>query len=144
MFMQAQLRIQTLAKEAGRAMDPLTFPQVRAMSFLAMRGASALRDIADFQGLTPSAISQVVDGLVRDGLVRRREDPRDRRRVLLDLTPEGRRAAARAQGAFVGVIARAFRSLTANERKALEQGLAALLDAYEKDPQYSGRPDQGS
>lgn len=134
--MQTQLKVQTLAKEASRAMNGLTFPQVRAMAFLKLRGPAALRDVADYQGLTPSAISQVIDALVDRGLVRRREDPDDRRRVLLDLTPAGRQATEAAQRAFVGVIARAFRGISDKDRDHLERGLRAMLAAYDADPGF--------
>lgn len=66
----------------------------------------ALRLLADRQPLTLSGLgellvcesgtnpSRLVDRLVAVGMIRRVEDPRDRRAVILTLTPEGIRVAA--------------------------------------------------
>ena len=40
-------------------------------------------------GLTKQAVQQLVDGLVRDGIVERRPDPDDRRGRIVALTPAG-------------------------------------------------------
>ncbi|MGE5594196.1 MAG: MarR family winged helix-turn-helix transcriptional regulator [Betaproteobacteria bacterium] len=61
----------------------------------------ALGEIAGAEGLTagalaqrlrvdPSAVTRITDALVRDGLLRRSEDPEDRRQVRLYLTSDGK------------------------------------------------------
>jgi len=49
----------------------------------------SLSDLADNQHCVRSNITQLVDRLEQDGLVRRRHDPADRRGVLAELTPPG-------------------------------------------------------
>lgn len=47
---------------------------------------STVKDVAGALGITSSAATQLIDGLVASGYVTRREDPRDRRRVTLQLS----------------------------------------------------------
>jgi DNA-binding MarR family transcriptional regulator len=49
--------------------------------------------LAEATGLTTAAITTVLDRLERAGYARRVRDPKDRRRVLVELTPAVRRAA---------------------------------------------------
>src|SRR5271166_5314618 len=46
-------------------------------------------DLADKAGVTRATITGLVDTLERDGLVVREHDPRDRRMMLIHLTPKG-------------------------------------------------------
>jgi len=48
-------------------------------------------DLAQRCAMTAPALTEHVDSLARDGLVRRLEDPADRRVVLVELTAQGRR-----------------------------------------------------
>ena len=85
-----------------------------------------LRVLAEGQRCVPSNMTQLVDRLEGDGLVRRVADPADRRIVRAVLTPEGReRAAAGAEA--VGRVQEAFAaSLAPADRAALERALAML------------------
>lgn len=113
----------TLYARAGRVPDPVrlqawegmgvTFPQLRILFRVRARPGVDVRGLAEGLGISPSAASQQVDKLVARGLVRRGEDPDDRRHVRLELTELGQQAA--------GEISRASRS-------HIESVLAALSD----------------
>jgi DNA-binding MarR family transcriptional regulator len=67
--------------------------------------------LADDLMLSPSALTARIDGMEKEGLVRRVDDPDDRRRVLIEVTPEGHalwERTIRPQGEFedrlVGVL----------------------------------------
>ena len=85
-----------------------------------------LRALAEGQRCVPSNITQLVDRLEGDGLVRRVADPADRRIVRAVLTPDGRaRVAAGAEA--VGRVQEAFAaSLSPADRASLERVLATL------------------
>jgi len=51
------------------------------------KGCQSVRDLAEKRQVSPAAISQGVENLVRKGLVTRRQEGEDRRCVLLELTP---------------------------------------------------------
>ncbi len=76
--------------ELGLVELDLSLPQYRVMMLLVNQseGASAL---ADHLAVSRPSITSVVDGLVARGLVVRRADPTDRRRVKHALTPAGKR-----------------------------------------------------
>jgi DNA-binding MarR family transcriptional regulator len=85
------------------------------------RGPMSLSDLADNQHCVRSNITQLIDRLERDGLVRRRADPADRRGVRAELTAAG-----------VRTYIQAMRALKAEQRAitgALDAGDAARLKA---------------
>jgi len=49
-----------------------------------------MREVSDALGVVPRTLTDTVDGLETEGLVRREEDPEDRRATLLRLTEPGR------------------------------------------------------
>jgi len=76
----------------------LTFARYEALVLLAFsrRGALPLRVIGDRLMVHPTSVTNTVDRLERDGLVRRRRNPRDGRGILAEITPGGREVVARA------------------------------------------------
>jgi DNA-binding MarR family transcriptional regulator len=82
--------------------------------------------------LTPPAMTELVDTLVREGLVRRREDPSDRRAVLVSLTPAGRREVERYQVLFSGVLGEAIAELEPAARERLRLALSDLRQGLER------------
>ncbi|MDT0269793.1 MarR family transcriptional regulator [Streptomyces sp. DSM 44915] len=64
----------------------------RVLSLLADDPGQGMTSLADRTQLPPPTLTRLMDQLVDDGLVHRRVDPLDRRRVLAALTPRGRQA----------------------------------------------------
>lgn len=79
-------------------------------------------------GVTKQATGQLIDTLVVRGYLDRRPDPDDRRRVLIELTPRGRAAAAEVREAVRSVDAELARRVSAEQLAGLRTGLAALCD----------------
>jgi DNA-binding MarR family transcriptional regulator len=68
----------------------LTMPQVRVLFELVESGDRPAGELAEALSVAPPTVTGLTDRLVKQGLVERREDPRDRRVVRLALTEEGR------------------------------------------------------
>ncbi len=68
----------------------LSMSQIGALMRLHHHGACPISCIGDDLAITPAAASQMVDRLVGLGLLRRDEDPQDRRVKIVALTPQGR------------------------------------------------------
>jgi len=81
--------------EIALASADLTLPQYRVLILLCERHQEA-SVLADKLAVSRPSVTGVVDGLVARGLVQRRHDPDDRRRVCHWLTEEGRRLLAAA------------------------------------------------
>lgn len=102
----------------------LSLAKLGVLHALATRGGSLpLGRLADCLSCVRSNITQLVDRLEGEGLVRREPDPEDRRSTLATMTEEGRRryeAASRAQD-------EAEREILGNMPAEQRQQLAALL-----------------
>src|SRR5580700_10654088 len=73
--------------EMALGLMDLTLPQYRVMGILA-EGSAASSGLADRLAVRPPSITAVIDGLVARGLVDRKQEDTDRRRVALRLTDE--------------------------------------------------------
>jgi DNA-binding MarR family transcriptional regulator len=88
---------QILMAEIDEVLRPfaLTFASYEALMLLVFsrRGELPLGRMSERLMVHPASVTNTVDRLEERGLVRRRPDPADGRRVLAELTPEGRRIA---------------------------------------------------
>lgn len=71
---------------------------LRCLGVLDRRGGLAATELAREAGLTTGATTALIDRLERAGYVERTRDAADRRRVLVQLTPDARRAIGRIWG----------------------------------------------
>lgn len=76
----------------------VSVPQFRALAFVERQPGASLVAVAEHLGVTAPTASTIVDRLVRRSLLGRTPDPRERRRVVLTLTPAGARLFARLRG----------------------------------------------
>src|SRR5256885_8219396 len=90
------------------------------------RGPLPLSALAERQHCVRSNITQLVDRLEKDGLVRRRPDPDDHRGVLAALTPAGEQAYAKGMRALVEAPQAILGALSPGDTKSLKSGLHAL------------------
>jgi long-chain acyl-CoA synthetase len=73
----------------------LTLPQYRVLGIL-VEGRAAASGLAGRLAVRPSSVTAIIDGLVARGLVDRKHEEDDRRRIALRLTDEGARIVAAA------------------------------------------------
>lgn len=95
-------------------------------------GAVSQADLARATFTEPAALMRAIDALERRGWTRRESCPDDRRRKLVSLTAEGRRAAAALDRAYETLRSGTNRALTRAERAqfcALAAKVAGRLDA---------------
>lgn len=120
---------------------PLGRRHVGVLSHIGTEGAQTVGAIARATGISLPAASKLTRDLEDHGLVERREDPADRRRTLVDLSP----ATAKRVRAWLArrnePLEKALAALDANERDAFLRGLGALADALMEE---SGRGSQRS
>lgn len=68
----------------------LTMSEVNTLYEVNASGSLSLSEISRLTGLSKSATSQLVERLVRQGLLSRQESPHSRRQKQVSLTPDGR------------------------------------------------------
>jgi DNA-binding MarR family transcriptional regulator len=89
------------------------------------------RDIAERLKTSLASVSRAVDGLVRSRLVKRVEDPDDRRVRRLTITDKGRQLAGEIVAARLADMEAFAASLTPAQRRKLDSALEAMLDDEE-------------
>lgn len=108
----------------------LSLPQYRLLLLLA-EGTSVAAALAERLTVTRPSITALTDGLVERGLVERRPDPADRRRVSHALTLDGRAALEKADMALREGLAELSANLSAAKAQAAIRGLALWIEALD-------------
>ncbi|WP_437325590.1 MarR family winged helix-turn-helix transcriptional regulator [Sorangium sp. So ce381] len=106
--------------------EDFSVAQVAALHLVDQEGPVRVTALATSLGLSASAGSRLVDGLVQRGLLARQEDPEDRRAKTLELTPLGRRFVDQASVERVRVIMETARSLPAEISAAILSAIGAF------------------
>ena len=107
----------------------LAGPSVAVLEHLALAGPLTVGEAARHLGRAQSVVSEIVSHLERQGLVEREDDPADRRRTLVWLSPAGHQALRRDRTVLdLDLLARALAQLPDGEAGALLAGLQALID----------------
>lgn len=107
------------------------------LSALDVFGPIAQQRLADMLAITGPAASQLVDELVRSGLVSRGRDPHDRRRYALEVTELGRESLAVVAGAVAGLAADVSAMLGPGGEDELRTLLLKLLAPTHSGPAFS-------
>jgi DNA-binding MarR family transcriptional regulator len=105
----------------------LSIARKRALATLAQSPARQ-SDLATAFEVTPRTITELVDGLARDGFVERREDPADRRVRVVHITAAGRRANDQAVSARDQVATQIFGELSEEDRDTLSRMLTTMKE----------------
>jgi DNA-binding MarR family transcriptional regulator len=77
-------RLATILEQEGCNVE-----QWRTLTLLTDGQSRAMSEIAEFALLPAPSLTRLVDRMVSDNVLYRRADPRDRRRVLVRITPRG-------------------------------------------------------
>ena len=85
----AALHLLRRLRIGGRCARHLPSPAVGPLGRRRTPGRSAIGALAAAEGVAAPTMTRLVDGLERDGFVRRRRDPGDARGVLVEATPAG-------------------------------------------------------
>ena len=94
--------------------------------------------------MSSGGMTNLLDRLEKDGLVRRGNDPADRRGVLVTITPKGRKAIDGAVSEEAALEAGYLDPLTPGERKELNELLRRVLRGFEERRGAPRRVDEGT
>ena len=113
----------------SRTLPGLTIPQFRALNYLQIYPRSSLSDVAGHLGFSLPSTSKLVQNLVKQKVIVRRNAP-DRRRVCLSLTQQGITALVAAHMETQKQLAEILGSLTQSELSAVLSVLRILNKAF--------------
>jgi DNA-binding MarR family transcriptional regulator len=110
---------------------PLTIAQLKSLFFISNQGSTNLGNLARALGVTPSNVTGIVDRLVEQNLVSRKENPENRRMLSLRVTAMGEELVASLRERRRGYMSEALARMNEDELATLAQGLTALVKAVE-------------
>ncbi len=132
-LLRGHLKLLTLLRASmkGAFRPEMNMGQFRILACLAgaEKGASN-NQVADLMGVSRSAVSRKVDGMVKAGMISREKGGQDRRQVRLALSPAGRRRLERLKDMMEKELARRIAALEPAARRRLEEGLEPFLKLF--------------
>lgn len=111
------------ARESG-----LSISQLGSLFHIHCKGNSGVTDLGDSLGVTSSAASQMLERLVRQGLVLRTEDPSDRRVKQIVLTDKGLQVVQECIRTRQNWLSDLVETLSESEEEAIIAALNILVD----------------
>jgi len=108
----------------------LTMVQAQVLRLLHLQSLST-GELASELGISPPAVTQLTDRLIRKRLIERRAAPADRRSVMVALTPKGRRAIDRFREKRGDIIRAALDCLSDVDRAEVMVSLVKMVAAFE-------------
>ena len=105
-----------------------SFAKARILSMIDRQGPVRSIDLASAFGYAPRTVTEAIDGLERDGLVRRDPDPGDRRAKRISLTELGRTAIASSEASRRDFIESMYGGLSHDECEAMVNVVGKLID----------------
>lgn len=138
----AQLLREYAVKGTKQKIEKLTMAQEKViMVVFAHPEGIMLKDIAEELGLTPGAVSQTIDIMVREGMLERVVSPQDRRAVSIRPTKKSRDLLQKNFTTFNNIMMSAQGDMTDSEKKAFVATLERVIElavAQNKPNHHSG------
>ncbi|AMU19966.1 Putative transcriptional regulator, MarR [Mycobacteroides abscessus subsp. bolletii] len=108
----------------------MTVPRATVLIGLSTRTEPAgMSELGDYLGMSPRNMTVLIDGLEREGLVRRTPHPRDRRITCVEITDNGMKVARDKLGPSELVSASLFDDLSAREQADLLRLLGKVSES---------------
>jgi DNA-binding MarR family transcriptional regulator len=107
----------------------LTNPQLKTLFFISNQRGTNPGKLAGALGVTPSNVTGIVDRLVEQGLISRRENPEDRRTLVLRVTEKGEAILSDLRERRTSSMREILAHLNVEELSYLANGLSALVKA---------------
>jgi DNA-binding MarR family transcriptional regulator len=126
-YLTTSARLRRLVDE-HMARNGVSLARTRILQVLAGCGPITQARLADELGLAARSVTQALEAMERDGLVRRAADDADRRAKVVTVTDHGARALADGEGAGDEILRRIFQGLGEERLERLDE-LLAVIDA---------------
>jgi len=131
----------------GRKID-LKLSQVKAMYAFRDADSRSANEFADLVGTKLCTATVMVDSLEREGLVTRKRDHADRRKVMVTLTPRGKRFRKDFLAHRHRIARKIFAHIGSAEQLRLQKSLATVCEilqqAFAEEQEGGGRQKKGS
>jgi DNA-binding MarR family transcriptional regulator len=109
-----------------RAVDSMSDGQFAVLAGLFIHGSHTLSELADRERVSAPAMNRTVNCLQDAGYISRSADENDGRKVVIELTPEGRAVVAETARRRDAWVEEALAEIDADERDILAQAAAIM------------------
>lgn len=120
----------------------ITMPQLRVLHLVETADELRMTTLVESLGVGASTVSGLVDRLVDHGFVSRRDDPSDRRHLLVAVTPEGRDFLDRLRELGANHLRSLLERLLPDEIAVVGRSLDLLMRAAASEPDQADATDQ--
>ncbi len=120
------------ARSLAEVEEAVTVTQFRVLVVLRGHGETRLNRLADRLAVTPSTALRTVDRLIAAELVTRRENARDRREVVIELTARGRQTVDRVTERRRGAIREIVEQMPHQQASRLVEALSTFAAAADE------------
>jgi DNA-binding MarR family transcriptional regulator len=102
----------------GRRLDPSAWLRIETMKFIADNQKPSMGQVAEYLSITAPSATSLVSGLIREGLVVRKVDARDRRASKLELSRKGKSVLLKTIARGTALLGELFSTLSAEDLDA--------------------------
>jgi DNA-binding MarR family transcriptional regulator len=126
---RASIRLLRALRQEDRKTG-LSAPRLSALSVLVFDGPKSVSALAAAEHVRLPSMSRLVKEMQRDGLVKRRRDPVDRRVSMLQATPKGNRVMKMGRGLRLTRLAEELSGLARADRDTLAEAAKILQEIF--------------
>ncbi|AGH49697.1 MULTISPECIES: MarR family winged helix-turn-helix transcriptional regulator [Sphingomonadales] len=126
-YLRTHRLLDGLMKDTGAS-----FARARLLGYIHKEGPVRSTDIAESMAYAPRTVTVAIDALEREGLVRRDQDPADRRAKYISITDAGLAALCAAEPTKQRFVDSLYRALTDEEALQLARLIGKLNDRLEE------------
>ncbi len=112
-----------------KEMDGFVRGEAFALQFLMENSGSMPSDLSNAMGTTTARVAATLNSLDKKGLISRRIDSDDRRRIIVELTEEGKAFARERQGMMMAQTEKMLRSLGEEDAQSYIRILKKIVGA---------------
>ena len=87
----SRIFMQNVVDDGRSVMPDLKLSQIKAIAAFQDKSCFSMKELASNIGVKLTNMTMMVDNLVKDGMVERGRDDKDRRKVMVRLTPKGKK-----------------------------------------------------
>lgn len=124
---------------AGVLVPGMTYPRMNLIHAISEDGPQIMAALRDRLGVSARNITVLVDGLERDGFVRRVPHPTDRRATIIELTDAGHAVHRAVYAAHADRAAALFATLSVADQRHLARILHRLAESLSETSAAEGR-----
>jgi len=128
-FTTSRLIYKESTKDKDRP-DFFSFLQLEVLGYIKENKKLSMKKVASFLSVTPPSATSLISRLVKVGVLRRFFDEKDRRTVLLSLTPKGEVALNREFKKVSAQMQKTLMKLNSKEQKNLIEIFQKLQEVY--------------